>query len=174
MRGAVIRPRFAFLLLAASLAAVAPARAQTQAPTPAPVARENVPRFVSLRSEPVNLRAGPGINFPVEWVLMRRHLPVEVLAEFQQWRKIRDGVGTEGWVHQSMLAGRRYAVVIGDARTIRRAPEPAAAPVAKLEPGVVGLLLECRGEWCRLEAGGFRGWLARGEIWGVYPGEAVK
>ena len=133
-----------------------------------------LPRFVSLRSEEVNLRAGPGVRYPVEWVFKRRHLPVEVLAEFEQWRKIRDSAGTEGWVHQSMLSGRRYAVVAGEIRTLRRNPEAAAGAVARLEPGVVGQLLECRDEWCRLDAGGFRGWLARGEIWGVYPGEAVK
>ena len=166
----MIADRFAAFALAALLA-VADARGQ------APPARADglpLPRFVSLRSEEVNLRAGPGVRYPVEWVFRRRNLPVEVLAEFEQWRRIRDSTGTEGWVHQSMLSGRRYAVVAGELRTLRRGPEPGAAAVARLEPGVVGQLLECRDAWCRLDAGGFRGWLARAEIWGVYPGEAVK
>jgi SH3-like domain-containing protein len=171
MTGAVPARRFvaAFALLAA-LAGGPPAGSQ-------PAARPDalpLPRFVSLRSEEVNLRAGPGVRYPVEWVFRRRTLPVEVLAEFEQWRKIRDSGGTEGWVHQSMLSGRRYALVAGEVRTLRRQPEQGAAAVARLEPGFVGQLLECRAEWCRLDAGGFRGWLGRAEIWGVYPGEAVR
>ena len=163
--------RFAVLVAAAlALALAPPGRAQA----PARSDGLPLPRFVSLRSEEVNLRAGPGVRYPVEWVFKRRHLPVEVLAEFEQWRKIRSSDGTEGWVHQSMLSGRRYAVVAGDVRTLRRNPEPAAGAVARLEPGVVGQLLECRDEWCRLDAGGFRGWVPRGELWGVYPGESVK
>jgi SH3-like domain-containing protein len=166
----VIVGRFAALALAALLAAAAPSRAQA----PARADGLPLPRFVSLRSEEVNLRAGPGVRYPVEWVFRRRNLPVEVLAEFEQWRRIRDSAGTEGWVHQSMLSGRRYALVAGEIRTLRRQPESGAGAVARLEPGVVGQLLECRESWCRIDAGGFRGWLPRGEIWGVYPGEAVK
>src|SRR5258708_28049028 len=72
-----------------------------------------LPRYLSLRSDEVNLRTGPGVRYPVDWVLQRRNMPVEVLAEFENWRKIRDWQGTEGWVHQSMLSGRRYAIVTG-------------------------------------------------------------
>ena len=171
MKSAVPPRRFAAFLAATLLAVLAgvPVAAQPARPDGLPL-----PRFVSLRSEEVNLRAGPGVRYPVEWVFRRRTLPVEVLAEFEQWRKIRDSGGTEGWVHQSMLSGRRYALVAGEVRTLRRQPEPGAAAVARLEPGVVGQVLECRAEWCRLDAGGFRGWLVRAEIWGVYPGEAVR
>jgi SH3-like domain-containing protein len=133
-----------------------------------------VPRFVSLRSDEVNLRAGPGRQYPVEWVLRRRNLPVEILAEFELWRKIRDPQGAEGWVHHSMLSGRRRAVIAGQMRTLLRRPDPQSNPVARVEAGVVADLLECEGEWCRLDAGGFRGWLRRAEIWGVYANEALR
>jgi len=132
-----------------------------------------VPRYVSLRADEVRLRAGPNISYPIEWVLRRRHLPVEIIAEFELWRRVRDPQGAEGWVHQSLLSGRRYIVTIGETRTLRRRAEPDAPPVARVEAGVVGELIECQGAWCRVEAGGFRGWLRRIEIWGVYPNEVI-
>lgn len=152
-------------LVAAALAA--PAAAQQRSDLP-------VPRYVSLRSDEVNVRAGPGRQYPVEWVLRRRNLPVEILAEFELWRKIRDPQGAEGWVHHSMLSGRRRAVVTGQMRTLLRRPDPQSNPVARVEPGVIAELLECEGEWCRLDAGGFRGWLRRAELWGVYANETVR
>ena len=108
-----------------------------------------VPRFVSLRSGEVNLRTGPGTNYPVDWVFVRRELPVEVIAEFDVWRKIRDWQGTVGWVHQSMLDGRRTARVTGADRELRSEPVDSAAAVARLAPGVIGRLLECEAAWCR-------------------------
>jgi SH3-like domain-containing protein len=163
--------------LLATLLVAAPSAAQ-QPPSsprdPPPPAGANLPRFVSLRSDEVNLRTGPGVRYPVEWVLQRRYMPVEVLAEFENWRKIRDWQGTEGWVHQSMLSGRRYAIVTGDTRVIRRQPETNSPAVARLEPGVVAQLLECKDQWCRVDINGIKGWLTRADFWGVYGNEAVK
>jgi SH3-like domain-containing protein len=133
-----------------------------------------LPRYLSLRSDEVNLRTGPGVRYPVDWVLQRRNMPVEVLAQSDNWRKIRDWQGTEGWVHQSMLSGRRYALITGETRPIHRQPEPESPNVAKLEPGVVAQLIECKDQWCRVDANGFKGWLRRAEFWGAYPNETVK
>ncbi|MBI3453642.1 MAG: SH3 domain-containing protein [Rhodospirillales bacterium] len=133
-----------------------------------------LPRYVSLRADEVNLRTGPGVRYPVEWVVQRKNMPVEVIAEFENWRKVRDWQGTEGWVHQSMLSSRRYMLIVGEVRSLRRRPEAGSPLVAKIEPGVVGQVFECKEIWCRVEAGGFKGWLARHEFWGVYPSETVK
>lgn len=133
-----------------------------------------VPRYVSLRSEEINVRTGPGVRYPVEWVFRRRNMPVEVVEQFEQWRKIRDIEGTEGWVHQSMLSGKRFAIVTGEVRSLRRRPDPASPEAARLEPGVIAQLIECEGRFCRLEAGGIKGWLPRAEFWGVYPTESLK
>src|SRR5262245_17296671 len=145
-------------------------------PVPADAQRSElpVPRYVSLRADEVRLRAGPNVSYPIEWVLRRRHLPVEIIAEFELWRRVRDPQGAEGWVHQSLLSGRRYVVTTGETRTLRRRPEPDAPPVARVEAGVVGELIECQGAWCRVDAGGFRGWLRRTEVWGVYPNEVIR
>jgi SH3-like domain-containing protein len=133
-----------------------------------------LPRFVSLRSDEINLRTGPGSNYPIVWIYQRRGMPVEVVAEFESWRKIRDWEGTVGWVHQSMLDGRRGALVLGGERVLRADPAGSAPGVARLQPGVIGSIRECGSDWCLLEADGYKGWLKRDEFWGVYPAEAVE
>ncbi len=134
-----------------------------------------LPRFVSLRAGEVNMRTGPGLRYPVEWVYRRRTLPVEVIAEYATWRKVRDWQGAEGWVHQSMLDGRRTVIVTGQVRNLRRVPDAAAEPAARAEPGVIATVRECPtdGVWCRVEAEGIEGWLRRDEVWGVYPRETL-
>jgi len=136
-------------------------------------ADEKMPHFASLRADEVNLRAGPGERYPVRWVYQRKGLPVEVTAEFDVWRKIRDSDGTEGWVHQRMLAAQRSVVIKDALRMLHAEPEAAAPIVARAEAGVVARLLECRAQWCEIETQGIKGWLQRNEVWGVFPDEAV-
>ena len=133
-----------------------------------------LPRFAALRSDEVNLRAGPGSQYPVEWVFLRRSLPIEITAEYGHWRKVRDVDGSEGWVHKSLLTGRRSVLVTGAIRTLRRNPEATSAAVAKLEPGVVAILLACGGGWCRIEIDGRKGWLPQQDFWGAYRDEVVE
>lgn len=160
---------FGWMLLALVLVA-ADADAQSRNARDA----DSVPRFLSLKSDNVHLRVGPGTQHPIEWVLQRRNLPVRVIAEIDQWRRIVDSTGTVGWVHQQMLSGRRFGIITGEIRALRREPSRDAVAVARLEPGVIGRILECRDAWCRMEAGGFRGWIARNEFWGTDPNEVVK
>jgi len=148
------------------------------AQAPAAAADEDVglkvPRFVSLHSDKVNLRTGPGRQYPIEWVLTRKDMPVEIVAQFEHWRRIRDWEGTEGWVQEHMVTGRRTAIVgKGAARPLHQEPDPASRVVARAAPGVVARLLECRGPWCRVETDNLSGWMRRTDIWGVYPDEAV-
>ncbi len=130
-----------------------------------------VPRFVSLRVGEVNVRSGPGRQYPIDWVFKRRELPVEITAQSDDWRRIRDFQGTVGWVTQRALSARRTAIVTGPVGILRSSADPASATVAQLETGVVGRLLQCRDSWCRMEVDGRRGWIARGDIWGTYPQE---
>ena len=135
-----------------------------------------LPRFVSLRAGEVNLRTGPGVQYPVDWVYHRQHLPVEIIAEYGTWRKVRDWQGTQGWVHQSMVAAKRTFIVTGDVRSVRRKNDPKSPPVARLEPGVVGFLKSCPDldGWCRVEAVGHEGWLRRVEFWGLHRNEVME
>ncbi|MCB1538323.1 MAG: hypothetical protein H6865_07565 [Rhodospirillales bacterium] len=131
-----------------------------------------LPRFVSLRSDIVYVRAGPGMRYPVKWVYQRRNYPLEVIQEFDTWRKIRDSDGEEGWVHQSLLSGNRHVLIAGKAPvTILKKPEPDARPVAQMEPGVVAKLNECADNWCDVSASGYHGWVLKTSLWGVYERE---
>lgn len=134
-----------------------------------------LPRFASLRSGRVNLRRGPGRRYPIDWVLYRRFLPIEILREFQNWRFVHIPDGTEGWVHTALLAGRRSFVVNGATARLRRAPRPNADVVALLMPGVIGRLVACepRSAWCKAETTDHVGYIRRSALWGVLPGEAI-
>ncbi len=153
------------------------------APVPPPAAAVEAPKppdpkqaihFASLRAEKVNLRSGPSADFPIQWVYVRRGLPVKVVASFDIWRKIRDSEGTEGWVNQQMLTGHRSVLVSGAVRDLRHDPKPDAGVVAKLEVGVVAAISKCDPTWCEVKAGGYKGWLMRDEVWGVDPGEIIE
>ena len=119
------------------------------------------------------MRAGPGVQYPVEWVYMRRDLPVEVIAEFETWRKVRDWEGAQGWVHQSMLSGKRGIIITGDVRSLRSKDDAKSVVLARAEPGVIGRLLDCpKGNgWCRVEVEGYEGWLRHVDFWGAYKNE---
>lgn len=136
--------------------------------------KRRLPRFVSLRSNEINVRTGPGERYPVQWVLRRRLMPVEIIAEFEIWRRIRDWEGAIGWVHQRTLSGRRTIIITGKIRTLRRRPRGDAPAVARAEQKNVGRLLSCRKSWCRVEIQGRRGWLRRRAFWGVYARESIK
>lgn len=134
-----------------------------------------LPRFAALRSDEVNLRAGPGTRYPIDWVYKRRDLPVEILREFEVWRLVQDPDGTKGWVHQATLTGRRSFIITGGDATLRRDPRDTAAAVAILKAGVVGHLRSCQAgsNWCQVQAGDYRGYLKRNQFWGTLPDEVV-
>jgi SH3-like domain-containing protein len=136
-----------------------------------------VPRFVSLKSDRVNLREGPSKDHRTSWVFQRAGLPVEITAEFETWRRIRDSEGAEGWVLHSLLSGRRTGLVAPwskqGALPLLDKPDPKAGVIANLQPGVLGTLKNCTGTWCRLVGSGFDGWMQQDKLWGAYPGEKV-
>lgn len=132
-----------------------------------------LPRFVSLRSDDVNLRVGPGQTYPIAWVLTRKGMPVEIVKEFQNWRMVRVWRDAHGWILDRMVTAERHVIVNGAVRAMYRRPDAASEVIARAEPGVVARLVECQGDWCRIDAGGYRGWLRRGDVWGVLPGETI-
>jgi SH3-like domain-containing protein len=136
-----------------------------------------VPRFVSLKAGRVNVRIGPGEDYKIAWVFTRPGLPIEIIQEYDTWRRIRDSDGTVGWVFQSLLSGKRTAVVApwasGDPRPIRTSAAPDAPIAAYLQPGVTAEIDSCDSGWCRLEGDRFRGWISQDQLWGVYPGEEI-
>lgn len=136
-----------------------------------------VPRFVSLKADRVNVRNGPNRDQDVAWIFTRAGLPVEITAEFETWRRIRDADGAEGWVYHSMLSGRRTALVAPWSKdttiTLRDKPDANARAVARLEANVLGTIKSCDGKWCRILGVGFDGYVEQNKLWGVYPNEKV-
>jgi SH3-like domain-containing protein len=173
-----MNPRIRFgLACAVALAALAgPGAADEPAAAGrGPVTNLPLPRFVSMRAESANARRGPSLDQRVDWAFVRRGLPLEVVAEHGQWRRVRDAEGYGGWVHHTLLSGARTALVTGEAPVPLRADPEEGAPVrAVAEPGVVGRLEACDGGWCEIDAGGVDGWLPRTALWGVGPEETVE
>jgi SH3-like domain-containing protein len=137
-----------------------------------------IPRFVSLKPDRVNVRGGPTRDHDVAWVYTRAGLPVEVTAESENWRRIRDWEGAEGWVYHSMLTGRRTALVKAKEKDalvpLQAKPDASSEMVARLQSGVLGTVKSCTGTWCRIFGTGFDGWVAQERLWGVYPSEKVE
>lgn len=167
MRKMVLMPAALAVLM---LAGTTQAQERTKTPSGLPV-----PRYVSLKFTEVNARSGPSEDHRISWTYERRGLPVEVTAETEMWRRIRDPDGSQAWVHKRTLDGRRTAMVRGAPNAfapLRRTPEPDAAVVAEVQSNVIGQLEECREGWCRLQVGRREGWIPAASLWGVDPEEA--
>jgi SH3-like domain-containing protein len=136
-----------------------------------------VPRFVSLKPDRVNVRGGPTRDHEVTFVYTRAGLPVEITAESDNWRRIRDWEGSEGWVYHSLLSGRRTAVVTPKDKTalvpLYDKGDRVATVVAQLQAGVMASVKRCTGSWCHITGAGFDGWAVQEQLWGVYPNEKV-
>jgi SH3-like domain-containing protein len=149
--------------------------APAQEPQKGPVSNLPIPRYVSLKSDRVNVREGPSKEHPTVWIYERAGLPVEITAEFEIWRKIRDSEGVEGWVLHSLLSGRRTALVAPwKKEPLLLSASDHTTPVANLAPGVIAQLKRCDGEWCRVQGSGFDGYMKQENLWGAYPGEKVE
>ena len=124
----------------------------------------------------MNLRIGPDMRYRIEWTYQRRDLPVQIIEEYQIWRKIRDPEGTEGWVQRPLLNARRTFLVQGEERTLRRRPDAEAPAVAHLKPGVIGEVRRCEAgnAWCEVRVRDHSGWLRRSDVWGVAADEAIE
>lgn len=173
----------AVLSAATLLGAVAAAAAQSSAPAYPGGSGLPVPRFVSLKSDRVNMRKGPGTDYPTAWVYRRAGLPLEVIKEFEGWRQVRDADGAAGWVLQSFLSGRRTALVLpweikpgapAPKIALRSSDSEHARPVAMIEAGVIANLSTCDGRWCRVNIDKYQGYIEQKKLWGVYQGEVFE
>lgn len=133
-----------------------------------------LPRFVSLRSEKTYVRTGPALRYPIKWVYKQKNMPVEIIQEFDAWRKVRDYEGDTGWIHQSLLTGDRMALVNNaEPIAVREGFSDDASMVARFEPLVIARLGKCIEAWCEVEAEGYKGWAKRKFLWGIYDSEEL-
>jgi SH3-like domain-containing protein len=171
---------FAAVIAAVFACALTAGGAQAQDLTKGSVTGLPVPRYVSLKANRVNLREGPSTEHRTSWVFQRAGLPVEITAEFDTWRRIRDSDGSEGWVLHSFLSSRRTALIMpwsknkAETITLFERADDKAAIVAKLQPGVIASVKNCSGSWCRVLGEGFDGYIRQDRLWGVYPNDRVE
>jgi SH3-like domain-containing protein len=137
-----------------------------------------LPRFVSLKADKINVHVGPAKTYDVTWIYTRVGLPVEITAEFENWRRVRDSEGAEGWVYHSLLSGRRTAVVTmkqkDDLAPIYDRAAADSTVAARLQAGVVAQVKKCVTGWCHVAGNGFDGWIQQERLWGVYADEQVN
>lgn len=133
-----------------------------------------IPRFVSLKGSEGNARRGPSLTHRIDWVFTRPGMPLRVTAEHENWRRVEDAEGMGGWVHYALLSGVRSVLVATDMAEFRTKPDARADVVFQAEQGVVGRLMECQPDWCRVNVQGEKGWIAKSALWGVEPGEVVE
>lgn len=170
--------------LGAALALAAAPGVEAQTSLEPPAVKLKIPRYASLKADNVQLRQGPGTEHPAAWLFKRTGLPVEIIEEAEVWRKVRDASGTEGWVHMTLLSGRRTALVMpwelkeGQAQavsaTLRDNDRESARAIAQVEAGVLASIITCESGWCRISVGNFRGYIEQAKLWGTYANETIK
>ena len=166
--------RIIFSVLALLMISFSPVR--VQGPADEGETGLTIPRFVSLRSNHINARSGPGARYPIEWVYMQKSAPVEIIAEFELWRKIKDWQGSESWVHKSMLSGKRSVKVITPGENNVYAKDDFKAKIiAKVEDEVVGEIEKCpvNNSFCKIKFASITGWVPRQNLYGIYPEEII-
>lgn len=153
----------AFAMLAAPGMAEEPARG--------PVTHLPLPRFVSLKANEANVRRGPSQTHRIDWVFKRKNMPLEIIGEYEHWRRVRDSDGVGGWVHYTLLSGARTGLIETDLAPVYARADIQSTVKARLEAGVIISLDSCAIDWCRVRVEGIRGWMVKSDFWGVRPDE---
>ncbi|MEM5467275.1 SH3 domain-containing protein [Celeribacter marinus] len=133
-----------------------------------------LPRFVSLKANTANLRRGPSLSHRIDWVFKQRGYPFEVIAEYGHWRRVRDNEDATGWIHYTLISGVRTAIVTDETVDLYKKPDTSSRLNAQAEKGVILRLLECNISWCEASADGYKGWVLKSGLWGVYGDEVLE
>ncbi|MEO8529674.1 MAG: SH3 domain-containing protein [Deltaproteobacteria bacterium] len=158
--------RAAVLTLLLTLPAVAEERG--------PVTNLPIPRYVSLKASEANARRGPSTAHRIDWVFKHRGTPLQIVGEFEHWRRVTDRDGQGGWVHYSLLSGVRTVLITQDLAALHTLPQENAPERAQVEAGAIADVRECLIDWCELDTGGYRGWMPKTAFWGVDPAEIIE
>lgn len=142
-------------------------------PNKGPVTNLPLPRYVSLKGREANVRRGPGMTHRIDWVFTTAGMPLRITAEYDRWRRVEDYQGMGGWMQFNLLSGARSVLITQDMAEFRDSPDAAAQVAFQAELGVIGKVLECNADWCRVNAGGEKGWILKAALWGVDPGEII-
>jgi SH3-like domain-containing protein len=156
------------------LAALIVVASQANAQEVGPVTNLPLPRYVSLTASEANNRRGPSLSHRSDWIYQRRDMPLQVVAEYGNWRRVVDRDGVGGWVHYVMLSGTRTVIIDAELQPLFARPDFNSPQQALLEMGVIARIDECQIDWCRLRADGYRGWAPKTALWGVNSDEILE
>ena len=159
------------LLLIFASVLIIPLFGFTQEPQKGQVTNLPIPRYVSLKVKEANARRGPSLSHKIDWIYKRQNMPLEIYAEYENWRRVRDFEGLGGWVHYTLLSGTRYVLVKNELLEMRLLPSIDAQVIAKVPQHNIATLDKCNKDWCRIIDDGYKGWVPKDGIWGVYENE---
>ena len=159
------------LLLIFASVLIIPLFGFTQEPQKGQVTNLPIPRYVSLKVKEANARRGPSLSHKIDWIYKRQNMPLEIYAEYENWRRVRDFEGLGGWVHYTLLSGIRYVLIKNDLLEMRLLPSIDAQVIAKVPQHNIATLDKCYKDWCRIIDDGYKGWVPKNAIWGVYENE---
>lgn len=159
------------LLLIFASVLIIPLFGFTQEPQKGQVTNLPIPRYVSLKVKEANARRGPSLSHKIDWIYKRQNMPLEIYAEYENWRRVRDFEGLGGWVHYTLLSGTRYVLVKNELLEMRLLPSIDAQVIAKVPQYNIAILDKCNKDWCRIIDDGYKGWVPKNGIWGVYENE---
>ena len=128
----------------------------------------DIPRFVSLKSDKINLRVGPSINYPKKLTYIKKNFPIEIIDEFDVWRKVRDHENNTGWIHISQLSKRKAAIIIEDEQVLFHKPTVYSKPIAIFKKGRLAKIIKCKENWCKAQSSKYKGWLKTDGLWGLF------
>ena len=179
---------WAVALIVAGFVDIGPALAQTandpagttaateikRDPSKGAVTNLPLPRYVTLKSGDGNARRGPGLTHRIDWVFVKSGMPLRLTAEYENWRRVEDAEGFGGWVHYSLLSGTRSVLVSQDMAEFHSSADALSDVTFQAERGVIGKLLECSIDWCRVNTNGEKGWVQKTALWGVNPDEILE
>ena len=159
------------LLLILASVLIIPLSGYTQELQKGQVTNLPIPRYVSLKVKEANARRGPSLSHKIDWIYKRQNMPLEIYAEYENWRRVRDFEGLGGWVHYTLLSGIRYVLVKNELLEMRLLPSIDAQVIAKVPQHNIATLDKCNKDWCRIIDDGYKGWVPKNGIWGVYENE---
>ena len=159
------------LLLIFASVLIIPLFGFTQEPQKGQVTNLPIPRYVSLKVKEANARRGPSLSHKIDWIYKRQNMPLEIYAEYENWRRVRDFEGLGGWVHYTLLSGIRYVLIKNELLEMRLLPSLDAQVIAKVPQHNIATLDKCNKDWCRIIDDGYKGWVPKNGIWGVYENE---
>lgn len=167
--------RFVFCLgLCAIISAGATATLAQDTPQKGRVTNLPLPRYVSMKAQEGNARRGPDVRHRIDWVFSHQNMPLQIVDEFEHWRRVLDVEGQGGWMHFRLLSGVRTVVFVADSVKLYKKPDRESEAISAAERGAIAYLDACQPDWCRVSQGRLWGWVEKTNLWGVGAAEVIN